>query len=59
VNRLLACLTRAFRCRHKQISWPHTDSETGETTVVCQICNRRLEYSWSKMRIRVMENPNT
>jgi transcription elongation factor Elf1 len=59
MKRLFAWLTRAFRCRHNEISWPHTDPKTGETTVVCLICNRRLEYSWSKMRIRVMENPNT
>jgi hypothetical protein len=51
VKRLLARIVLAFRCRHCEISWPHTNPKTGATTVVCQICNRRLEYSWSKMRI--------
>ncbi len=47
---LLKRILNLFRCRHERITWPLTDGKTGEKTVLCLDCGRRVAYSWKTMR---------
>ena len=37
------------RCDHRRYTFPQTD-KSGNTTVCCLECGRRLPYDWANMR---------
>ena len=37
-------------CRHDKLSFPITDSKTGETRVTCTDCGTAFCYDWERMQ---------